>query len=177
MRVSLKTLALAGAIALVAWQPSGACGDKFLVVGRGRENYRAVHPASILIYADAKTPLPDAIRKLGIPSSLKAAGHKSLIVDTSAELNTALASGRYDAVVVDISDAATLEPKLEAAPGRPALLPLIYNPTGKELAQAEREYSCLMKSPSKDKDFLAVIDDAMDQRLAAREGGVAARGK
>ena len=34
-------------------------------------------------------------------------------------------------------------------------------PTGEELAEAEKEWSCVMKSPSTNKHYLAVIDEAM----------------
>ncbi len=166
-----STCGLVALLLLAAGREGTACGDKFLVIGRGRRVYTAAHPASILIYLNPKTPLPRALRELNIPSTLKAAGHKTRSVETPAQLDAALASGRYDIVLGDISDMTALEPKVGAAPSHPKLLPVIYNPTGAELTAAEREYACVMRSPSKDQPFLAVIDDAMELRIRRASAG------
>ncbi len=166
-----STCGLIACLLLAAGREGTACGDKFLVIGRGRRVYSAAHPASILIYLNPRTPLPRALRELKIPAALKAAGHRTRSVESEAQLDAALASGQYDLVLADLSDMTALEPKVGAAPSHPKLLPVIYNPTGAELAAAEREYACVMRSPSKEQPFLAVIDDAMELRTRRASAG------
>jgi len=79
-------------------------------------------------------------------------------------LDSDLASGNYDHVLADLSDMTALEPRVGAAPARPTLLPILYNPTGEELEAAQREYRCVMRSPSTRQGYLAVIEEAMAAR-------------
>ena len=144
-----------------------ACGDKFLVIGRGVRAQRvsgAVHHASILIYVSPTGDLDAALRETRLDRELSLAGHKVRSVSEAKQLDSALAAGGYDLVVAAISDMPALEPKLAESPDRPALLPLIYNPTGEELEAAKREYRCVMRSPSTQQGYLAVIEDAMARR-------------
>ena len=70
-----------------------ACGDKFLLVGRGvkfQRAYAAIHPASILIYARPRTGAAMAIRDPNLQSSLKAAGHILSLVENEQALEVAL---------------------------------------------------------------------------------------
>src|SRR5205823_7518860 len=76
----------------------GACGDKFLRVGRSSRfrRYAAVHPATILIYKPlhATTAGIDELKAL-----LKQAGHKPVAVDNGASIVDALAGADYDVVI------------------------------------------------------------------------------
>lgn len=147
-----------------------ACGDKFLVIGRGLRSQRAkgaVQKASILMYLDPQGGLPAAMREEGLETNLKLAGHRLHSVSDRRELAQELRAQSYDIVLAGIEDMGRIEAELGAAPARPTLLPIIYNPTGEELAAAERRYQCVMKSPSKKQHFLAVIDDAMQSRQKA----------
>lgn len=144
-----------------------ACGDKFLVIGRSVRAQRmngAVHHASILMYVSPSGGLEAAIRETGLDRELRLAGHKVRSVSQPQDLDSALAAGGYDLVLAGISEMIALEPRIGAAPSRPGLLPIIYNPTGEELAAAKREYRCVMRSPSTQQGYLAVIEDAMMQR-------------
>src|SRR5438094_6740049 len=76
-----------------------ACGDKFLVVGRGvayQRTYTAPRPASILIYKDANPGVSSAIKDLDLQATLGMAGHKFQVVETPSALEAALQSGRFD---------------------------------------------------------------------------------
>jgi ABC-type amino acid transport substrate-binding protein len=107
---------------------------------------------------------------------LKLAGHKAAIVEDQGGLDRALNSGKYDLVLADLSDAATLESEAKSSPSKPAVLPLVYNPTGTELAQAEKKYSCLVKASRKNHDLLAVIDEAMQGKIKGT-GAICQKGK
>ena len=150
-----------------------ACGDKFLVIGRGLRSQRALgamRHASILMYLDPSTDLPAAMKDSGLESNLKLAGHKLRSVNSRADLSAQISQGRYDVVLAGISDMTSLEPEVHAASSKPVLLPIIYNPTGEELKAAERQFRCVMKSPSKKQHYLAVIDDALALRAERAAG-------
>ncbi len=170
MRKILLGLVLAGG-ALIAAREAGACGDKFLVIGRGVRQQRAhgaVQRASILLYMDAKGQLEAALGEQKVQTHLKLAGHTLGSAAGRSELSERLASGKYDIVLASLSEMTTLEPAVGSGPTRPFLLPVIHNPTGEELAEAEAEFSCVMRSPSTKKHYLAVIDEAMVLR---KKGG------
>lgn len=161
-RIVLGLLLMMGALLVV--REAGACGDKFLVIGRGVRQQRAqgaVQRASILLYRDAQGQLDAALREQKVETHLKLAGHTLRSVDGRSQLIERLASGRYDIVLASLSEMAAVEQALGSSPTRPFLLPVIHNPTGEELAQAETDFSCVMSSPSTKKHYLAVIDEAM----------------
>ena len=147
-----------------------ACGDKFLVIGRGVRAQRAkgaVHRASIVMYLDPRTELPAAIKESQLETNLKLAGHTIRSLDSRGDLDAAVANGHYDVVLVGLPDMIALEPQVRRAASRPILLPILYDPTPEELAAAERQYRCVMRSPSKKQHFLAVIEEAMVLRSRA----------
>src|SRR5437588_2861419 len=86
----------------------GACGDKFLRVGRSARfrRYAAVHPATILIYKPASSTRAgiDELKAL-----LKQAGHKAVAVDGGTNISDALAAAHYDLVIAAYADAAGIK--------------------------------------------------------------------
>lgn len=160
----MKKLLLVGlAVSIIAllWTDVNACGDKFLVVGRGiryERAYAAKYPASILIYSDNKDGVKD------LQTMLKRSGHKIETVGDEAKLFSTLQSNKYDVVVVGLSDVALLEKKVIATPSKPAVLPVIYNVTGAELDAAKSQYSCVLKYSNKNKNAVNVIDEVMEAR-------------
>ena len=151
-----------------------ACGDKFLRVGRSSRfrAYASVHPSSILVYAPHWT-------RHGIEEfeqMLKRAGHKPVTVMTAAALSQAFAGGKYNVVISSFSDTTAVRKELEALPSRPALLPLVYQPTKAEAAAAEAAFRCLLK-PEKMTPFQALeeIDRVIDLRMKDTDTTPAAR--
>ncbi|HEX9186649.1 MAG TPA: hypothetical protein VGB87_06245 [Vicinamibacteria bacterium] len=142
-----------------------ACGDKLVIVGRGlRPKRRAASRASILVYAPPGGSLPAALGEGGLQANLERAGHRLSRVSTEEELRKALGAGGYDLVFADFAVA----PRVEAEAGRvaahPTVLPALYNPSPAELKAAATEFQCVIKSPGKEKDYLAVVDEAMATR-------------
>jgi hypothetical protein len=162
-RFLLASTALAAVLAAFPGTAE-ACGDKFVVLGRGMRLLSvktATHPAAILIYMNPASRVPAAEKELQLQSTLKLAGHKAAAVEDARALDKALASGKYDLVLADVSDAPALEQEVRASASKPAVIPVVYNPTGTELAAAEKQYSCLVKASKKNYDLLAVVDEAM----------------
>jgi len=168
MRKCVFTLVGAAVVWLVVTPAVLGCGDKFVVLGRG-VRFQAVHlsehPASILIYMGPTSKIPAADREFQLQTMLKLAGHKPAAVTDSNDLEKALRSGQYDLVLVDLSDVGMLERETKGTTSKPEILPVVYNPSGKELADAEKRYSCVVKASKKSHDLLAVIDEAMSGKI------------
>lgn len=143
-----------------------ACGDKFVVLGRGvrfQRIHAAKHPASILVYMSPGSRVAQADKELHLQALLKLAGHKAVAAEGPA-FTQALSSKKYDLVLADLPDAARLEQEIRSAPSKPAVVPVLYNPTTSELATAEEKYSCVLEATKKSRQLLAVLDDVMQSR-------------
>jgi hypothetical protein len=143
----------------------GACGDKFLRVGRSARfrRYAAVHPANILIYPPVNSTRRGIEELSGL---LKQAGHKPVAVDRGASIAGVLAAARYDVVIADYADASQIEATLQAVPSKPELLPILDKPAKAVEAEAERQYGCVLKPHAMTKfDALAEIDRLMELKL------------
>jgi hypothetical protein len=145
-----------------------ACGDKFLVVGRGTRFQRASArtPASILVYANPASNLPKALANVPVDATLRKAGYKPTTVTSTVDLDAALGRGGWDLVLADLADSAALAGRLRT--DGPMVLPVVYNATTSELAQAKKQYAQVLKSPTKNQSFLDAIDDALAVRARAR---------
>jgi hypothetical protein len=87
-----------------------ACGDKFLIAGRGTRFQRPknVRAASVLIYADPTSAMGAIIKKEKIESLLKMDGHRVQVVPTVEKLSTSMSSGRYDVILTPNADRANV---------------------------------------------------------------------
>jgi hypothetical protein len=142
----------------------GACGDKFLRVGRSARftRYAAVHPAGILIYPPAGSTRSgiDELKAL-----LKRAGHKPVVLERTAMVSTALTASSYDVVIADYVDADRLKGDLQSAASNAALLPILNQPSKDIESAATRQYRFLIKPYAMTKyDALAEIDRLMESR-------------
>ena len=95
-----------------------ACGDKFLVGGRGTryQRPRNARAASVLIYAEPASGLPQTLKKNKIESLLKLEGHRTTTVQSFEQLSTIVSSGRYDVVLTANSDSADVQKLIGRAP-------------------------------------------------------------
>lgn len=172
MRVFLPVLIAALIVVGQASQTAQACGDKFLLVGRGvkfQRAYAAIYPASIIIYAQPQRSAAKAIRDPRLQSDLKLAGHRVLLVETDAALARALESGRVDLVLTDVADADRTATQGAASPSKPTVLPVMYEPTREEAKEIEGRYQCRLRSSDRADRYLATIDDAMKARAAQKK--------
>ncbi len=147
---------------------SGACGDKFLRMGRSARlrGYAAVHPASILIYAPARATASSTRQ---FETLLKRAGHTPHVVPHGSDLTGAIGGARYDVVIAAFADTQDLERVLQSQSSRPDVLPILYKPTPEISAAAAAAYHCRLEPEKMTKeDALAEIDHLMERRLTAR---------
>src|SRR5262245_14651920 len=106
VRMKACVAILVGCLTLVASrsQTVSACGDKFVVVGRGvrfDQAYAAIHPASILIVLPTKNVKSAAVRDSRLLIALKMAGHHVEVVQQQANLAAALGRSRRDIIIVE----------------------------------------------------------------------------
>src|SRR5215212_633410 len=135
MRVNKTMLMAVAAVVLHNAVAAQACGDKFLLLGRGakfQRAYAAIYPASIVIYAQPQRSAAKAIRDPRLQQDLKLAGHRVSIVESEAALLHALTSERVDLVLTDVADADRTATAGATSTSRPTILPVMYEPTPEE---------------------------------------------
>jgi hypothetical protein len=158
-------LLVVGVLVLSGMGASGdllACGDKFLVVSRGTRYQRAgqgPHAASILVYLPASSSLPKAFERVS-EKETKKAGYHFVNVSNTNELDQALKQGGWDLLLTDLADSQAIRGRVNGA-SAPLLVPVAYQTTGTELAQAKKDYQKVLKGPIKTHAFLAALDDVL----------------
>lgn len=162
MKRRIALVALLAAVGLWTSVDLLACGDKFLVAGRGTryqrpKNFRA---ASVLLYANPSTGLEAAFQKVPVESVLKREGHRFTRVETPEQLSAILASGRFDVVLVASGDAPTIEKLLADRSDAPIVLTFCMK--GQEQPVAEGAV-CALKAPPKERRLLEAIDRAVER--------------
>jgi len=162
-RIGLATLIAAVGL----WKGADllACGDKFLVVGRGTRYQRPknARAASILIYANPAAGLPAALKRLPLESVLKQEGHRSTTVETPEQLSAILQGGRFDVVLAASTDAPAVEKLLGERLDAPVLLSVCDQASGPAPKEAGRSISCALMAASKAGSLLEAIDKAVER--------------
>ena len=108
-------------VMVLAFSMSGdlfACGDKFLVAGRGTRYQRpkTARAASVLIYADPASAVAATLKKAKVESLLKLEGHRATEVRSLDELSAIMSSGRYDVILTANSDSANVQKLVKPSP-------------------------------------------------------------
>lgn len=161
--VLLIAAAVASVLALGQGVASG-CGDKFVMLGGGARINRSKYPSRVLVFMNPASRVPAAEKEFHVEATLTAAGHKAKVVESEAEVQKALETGKYDLVLADVTDVPELRKQCGASASKPAVLPLLYKPTPEELSAAEKEANCNVRPSKKSSDLLAVIDETMKDR-------------
>jgi hypothetical protein len=163
-------------VAAAASLAVSACGDKFLLVGRGvrfEQAYAAIHPATILIVVPAKGVKSAAVRDSRLVSALKNAGHKVEVVQQPVNLAEALSRARRDIILVERADAAALH-DMDSPAGqvKPSIVGVLEDPSPSALTDAKRQLEYVLPTPTSLARILNLMDDVMKARLdSARRTG------
>jgi hypothetical protein len=150
-----------------------ACGDKFLVPSRSLRFglTRAVRQeAAVLFYVNPATALPAVLSRLSVDPAVRKAGYRPTVVATTEEFLRKLGEGRWDVVLIDLADGST--GTLSAAEGSPVVVAVALNSTGVDLIRAEKEYSHILKSPTRSQSFVDALDVAVAEHRSARNKAV-----
>lgn len=115
-----------------------ACGDKFLVAGRGTryQRPRNARNASIVIYANPSTDNRIIVGSSRMESMLEGRGHSATTVTTSEQLSAILRAGRVDVVLVASDMAGKIKQLLSGASGAAVVLALDARPSAAKLLRA-----------------------------------------
>jgi hypothetical protein len=163
----LRVTALVIATVALGSVAAYACGDKLMLLigsARYRQVYNA-HPASILAFTPQNSAVPGIVSELEHQPALKRGGHKFYSVDDLSRLDEELKARQYDLVLADVSDAGGLEQRLQLAPSKAVVLPVVYNSTKAEAKAVEKKFHCVLKAPGSPSNYLAAIDGAMEVKL------------
>jgi hypothetical protein len=140
-----------------------ACGDKFLVVGRGSRFQRAAlarQPAAILVYMNTASTLPKSLANAQVDETLRKVGYRPTVVTGAAELEAALRQGGWDIILIDLADGTDVRSRVRGEPA-PFILPVAYNVSGADLSIAKKAYARVIKGPVKGQALLHAIDDVL----------------
>jgi len=163
MRKSISIFALGVAMFIFPAADVFGCGDKYLSVGRGarfQRGYVSLHPVSVAVFKSQVTGSQSFL------SRLKIAGHRVTVADSAAKLETMLATGKFDVVLAGFESASLVEGMIVKQSTKPTFLPVVEE--GSDVAPgAAKKYGCVLNAAAgkKQKNFLAVLDDAVQARM------------
>ena len=166
MRKPLTIVGVALASLFLGHTVAQACGDKLLAFGRGVNYQRAYHaarPAAILLYL-GQNAKGGALEEPKLQSALKDFGHTLRVVADAGQLEQVLKSGRFDLVLGDVSEFATLSQHAKSSPSRPIVMPVLYKPTKQSRAAAEKQYGPVLSAPGKAGEYFMAIEEVMKRR-------------
>lgn len=171
MRSALRVTLLGAAFlaALVATAPDVlACGDKFLVLGRGIRSRipKAARPASIVLYVRPGSNVADSARKMKLQPSLAQAGHTVRVASSEPELVAALRGGT-ELVLVDLAGLPAVADQAQALAPAARVLPLV-DKRADDVKAAQARFAHPILVPSAPAAYLKVIDSALHARQASR---------
>lgn len=147
-----------------------ACGDKFLVPGRGVRFQRTVaerQASTLLIWAPPASPLAATLSKLELVASLGKAGYKPTVAVTAQDLERAASGGRWDVVVADAAEGTAVKARLQP-PATTHMVAVTPKMTQTQMAEVRATYPVVLKAPSRAQDFLDAIDAAGASAFAER---------
>jgi hypothetical protein len=158
----IRTAGLAAALALVMGADVFACGDKFLVAGRGTRYQRpkTARAANVLIYDNAASGLPAALDKVPVDKLLKREGHSATRVSTLDQLAVLVAGGRFDVVLVANTVATAVQELLGGTADAPVMVAFCIKRDA-ERASDDTTATCTVKAPPKERSLLEAIDKAV----------------
>jgi hypothetical protein len=158
-------------IAAIRSQDASACGDKFLLVGRGarfQRAYAAVHPASILIVLPVKSVKVAAVRDSSLATALKMAGHRVESVQQPANLGAILGRSRHDIVLAERADAPAIRIEAErVVQQKPSVIAVLEDASPADVAVAQQQLDYVLNTPQRLVQILNLLDDVMKARLEA----------
>jgi hypothetical protein len=158
----IAALVVALAVGVPALHPvTQACGDKFLMVGRGakfQRAYASVYPGKVLIYARPSTDQKAAIRDPQLHKALRQAGHAVSVIEDWTLLEQALKTVSVDVVLVDVAEAARLQAIMGSSPAHPDALYVAFPKA------APQQVVCRLKSTDRPLRYLDEVENVMKAR-------------
>jgi len=161
MRYRVGVIGLIGIAGLFAGTSVLACGDKFLVAGRGARFQRGNTHATVVIYAPPSSTLSGAFGKLPVDHVLSRSGYHPATAASAEEMGRILKDGNPGIVLVDIADARAVERYAPAGSSGPIILPVLSNASRQELSEARKIWGVVLRSPASGDALLDALDEAV----------------
>lgn len=162
----MAPLVVALAVGISAMYPvAQACGDKFLMVGRGakfQRAYASVYPGKLLIYAKPSTDPKAAIRDPQLHKALRQAGHTVSIIEDWSLLEQAVKTGPVDIILVDAAEAPRVQPVVAASLAHPDAMYVAF--PSKQSAAADNSLNVRLKSSDRAMKYLDEVENVMKSR-------------
>jgi hypothetical protein len=162
----MATLVVALTVCASAIHPvAQACGDKFLMVGRGakfQRAYASVYPGNVLIYARPSTDPKAAIRDPQLHKALRQAGHTVSIIEDWTLLEQALKTVPVDVVLVDVAEAPRLQPVMSSSLAHAQPMYVAF-PSSKSPA-VKSDLVCRVKSSDRPLKYLEELENVLKSR-------------
>ena len=167
MRKAFLLLGVLWGVVLLWPAEAVACGDKFLVIGRGAKRVpRAHHPAAVLLYLRPGSSLPEAAKEMRLGATLKQAGHTVETATDEGALREVLGARRYDFVLVDGADAAAIDRLTGSAASRPQVVPVVQKASDETIRALQTQHALVIKT-GRSLSYLTALDEAMGLRSSA----------
>lgn len=167
MKTCVITAVAVATLGTLGSQATSACGDKFLLVGRGvrfQRAYAAIHPASILIVLPPKSVKSAAVRDSRLQTALKMAGHR-VVVAPAGDLADYLGRSRYDIILAERAEALTMPDTASADHAKASVVGVLEDPSSAEVAEARQQFDGVLKVPQPLSEILKLLDDVMSARV------------
>jgi hypothetical protein len=162
----MASLVAALAVGISAMYPvAQACGDKFLMVGRGakfQRAYASVYPGNVLIYTRPSTDPKAAINDPQLQKALKQAGHSVSVIQDWTLLEQALKTVPVDVVLADVAEAPKLQPVMASSIAHAEPMYVAF-PSSKSAA-VQKDVVCRLKSSDRPLKYLDEIENVMKAR-------------
>jgi hypothetical protein len=142
-----------------------ACGDKFLMVGRGakfQRAYASVYPGKVVVYARPSTDPKAAVRDPQLHKALRQAGHTVSVIEDWTLLEQALINGLADVVLVDVAESARLQPAVASSPTHPQPMYVAFPSSPAPAVRAD--VVCRLKSSDRPLKYLEEIENVLKAR-------------
>jgi hypothetical protein len=167
MKFRIVMLLAAAMVLQLGAESLQACGDKYLLSGRGakfKQAYAAIYPASVVVFARPQRGATKEIRDPRLLADLKSAGHRVAVVEDEGALVRTLAAERVDVVLTDGADADQLTTQAATVATRPKVLPVLFKASKAEQKAFETRFHMYLSSSDRSIRFLSAIDDVMKAR-------------
>jgi hypothetical protein len=141
-----------------------ACGDKFLVAGRGaRFQKGGSHKLVVVIYARPASSLA-AGAAASFDKTLRRAGYHPTVASAPEELERTLKENPPGLVLADLADAGSVGKLVPSGAMAPAVVPVLANASSRELAEARRSWGVALKANAGSDSLLDAVADAIERR-------------
>jgi hypothetical protein len=154
------------AVVLPTFYPAAqACGDKFLMAGRGakfQRAYASVYPGNVLIYTRPSKDPKAAMSDPQFYKALRQAGHTVSVIEDWTLLEQALKTVAVDVVLVDVAEAQRVQPIVATSLAHAEAMYVAF-PSSKSIT-VQKDVPCRLKSSDGTIKYLNELENVLKAR-------------